>query len=279
MLDDLRRSLESHADAKVPEWRSLSKIELCNRYVDIEGDKDALFECRNNPLKSAYFVAIVAKYWNSIHRCYNKVYKTASPEECYDMVVEGIMCALKLAPWRNPSNKLYNDPKGPDKAINVAISSSILTYYQFSNTMKRKANFAAMSVDYLHDEFGDTAFRSVAIEDREPSTLVTSLVRKNFTTQNYIASFIIDGAAYGDCLRFSKEPGGSICSTFSKRLLLKHIREIDDRYAAVFSERYHLDKAKVDEAVSICHASSPARIDTILRKTFESLRHSKCFEE
>lgn len=278
MLNDLRKSLEAHVDSMIPGWRELSKIELCNKYVDIDGDKDAYLECRNNPLKSAYFGAILAKYWGSINRCYNKVYKTASPEDCYDMVVDGIMCALKLAPWRNPNNKLYNDPKGPDKAINVSISSAILVYYQFSNTLKRRANVAAISVDYLKDEFGDTAFKEASDELEEPDVLVDSLVRQNFLKQNYIASFIIDGAAYGNCLKFSKEPNGCISSEFSKRMLLKHLRTIDDTYVSIFSKRYHLDRVKVKEAADICVSSSPSRVDTILRKTFESLRHSNYFE-
>ena len=278
MLDDLRRNLEAHADATIPGWRELSKIDLCNKYVDIDGDKAAYLECKNNPLKSSYFAAILAKYWGSINRCYNKVYKTASAQDCYDMVVDGIMCALKLAPWRNPQNKLYNDPKGPDKAVNVSISSAILVYYQFSNTLKRRANFAAISVEYLHDEFGDTAFKESSDFTEEPDVLVDSLVRQNFQKQNYIASFVIDGAAYGDCLKFNKESGGGISSQFSKRMLMKHLRELDDKYISIFSNRYRLDKDKVKKAVDICLSSSPSRIDTVVRKTFESLRHSNYFE-
>ncbi len=278
MLDDLRRSLESHADATIPGWRQLSKIELCNKYIDIDGDKDAYLECRNNPQKSAYFAAIIAKYWNSINRCYSKVYKTASVQDCYDMVVDGIMCALKLAPWRNPNNKLYNDPKGPDKAINVSISSAILVYYQFSNTLKRRANVAAISVEYLQDEFGDTAFKEANELDEEKDIVVETLVRQNFQKQNYIASFVIDGAAYGDCLKFTKEHSGYITSQFSKRLLLRHLRALDSDYVSIFSKRYSLDKTKVQEAADICLSTSSSRIDTVIRKTFESLRHSNYFE-
>lgn len=275
MLDELRRSYEQHADIYVPGWRQLTKNELCNKYIECGIATDDYIECKGNTVQTAYFSAIVAKYWSSINRAYNKCGATASKEDCYEMLLDAIMYTLKTKPWVTPGNKLYQDPNGPDKSINVNLSSSISGYFQFSNCHKRKANAAAISVEYLKETSGDCAFKGSAIYPEDDGDLVNSLVVKNFKTMNYIASFAIDGAANGDCFKYSRDSKGYIVSEFSRRMLNRHIRQLDPQYLHEFSIKYKLDFTAVKEAAELCSTTSTERVDTIVKRTLNELKHSK----
>lgn len=264
MLSELKQNLEVSADTFVPGWRNLSKNEVIQKYVDTEEQQQ----------KDGYLSAIMCKYWGSINRCYNKVSKTASVQDAYDMVVDGILYALKQKAWLDPKNKLYNDPNGPDKALNVAISSAILVYFQFSNTLKRKAQVTALSMDYLYEEFGDTVFKECHEDFNEGSYLVSKLVKEEFAKQNYAASFIIDGAAYGDTFKFTKEESGMISSEFSKRLLMKHLKHLDTAYLSEFANRYQLNENAVKQAALACSSMSTDRLTTVMKRIFEQIKHS-----
>lgn len=269
MLPELKKNLEFSADTLVPGWRDLSKNEVIQKYVDEE----------NTNLQDGYLSAIMCKYWGAINRCYNKVYKTASVQEAYDMVVDGILYALKQRAWLDPTNKLYNDPNGPDKALNVAISSAILVYFQFSNTQKRKAQVTALSMDYLFDEYGDTVFREVHTDFNEGSYLIEKLVKEEFNKQNYAASFIIDGAAYGDTFKYTKSSNGIIVSEFNKRMLMKHLKHLDYNYLSDFAKRYKLSDETVNKAAETCSEMSTERLTTVMKRIFEQIKHSKYIED
>lgn len=277
MLDELRRSYEQHADLYVPGWRKMSKNELCNKYIESGTETPSYVECKGNTIQSAYLSAIIAKYWSSLNRCYAKVGATASAEDCYGMLLDAIFYTLKTKPWVTLGNKLYKDPFGPDKSVNVNLSSSISGYFQFSNCQKRKANAAAISVEYLKEECGDAAFKDTAIEPDEDSGIVDSLVIKNFNSMNYIASFAIDGAVNGGCFKYSHDDKGYLVSEFSRRLLNKHIRELDPEYLHEFSNRYRIDFKKVRDAAKICSDTPSGRVDSIVKRTFNDLKHSKYF--
>ena len=266
MLQELKANLEQSANVLIPEWKTLTKNELLNAYVDAKTTQE----------KEGYLSAIFLNYWTYLNRCYRKVYKTASAEDCYDMLVDSALYVLKKVPWRNPQNKLYNDPNGPDKAMNVALSSAVHVYYQFSNTQKRRANVAAISLEYLSDVCGDAAVKHYSETTYDDYDLVVdTLVKDNFNKKNYVAAFVIDGTAYGDCFKHTHDEKGYILSEFSKRALMKHLRSLDSAYVANFAKKYEVDYAKAKEAAEICTSLSSSRLDTLVRKTFESIKHSK----
>lgn len=87
---------------------------------------------------NSYFSAIVLKYWNKIYSLYANTYLTATPEDAYNWVIEGIMYALKNRKWKDPNNKLFTDPNGPDKVINRKIKCLRINHLTSQNRYKRK---------------------------------------------------------------------------------------------------------------------------------------------
>ena len=113
MLDEIKSTYLEQA-ALIPNWKSMTKTELCNLYIDNEN---------NSYLRDRYLSAIILKYWPKIYSLYSNTYLTATYDDVYNWVVEGILYALKHRRWLEKDSNIYNDPDGPDKAINsVALS-------------------------------------------------------------------------------------------------------------------------------------------------------------
>ena len=128
MLEDYKELCRKSADV-IPDWRSMSKNDLCRGYVANKG---------NSRLQDAYMSAILYRYWSLISKYYYQRQNCASPEECYTWLVDSVLCCVNLASWENPESSIYKDPNGPDKVINRCMKCARLTYYQFINRKKRK---------------------------------------------------------------------------------------------------------------------------------------------
>ena len=125
MLDENKELCRRTADI-IPEWTSMSKNDLCRAYVANKGNEAA---------QNAYLSAILYRYWNLISKYYymGVGVNRASPEECYDWLVDSVCCCVNSASWEDPNSSIYKDPNGPDKVINRCMKCARLTYYQFIN--------------------------------------------------------------------------------------------------------------------------------------------------
>ncbi len=225
MLHDYYLLYSDQADT-IPNWRKANKNDLCNQYLD-ESDEYK---------KSAYMAAIVCRYWQALTASYGKSFMSASEEDAYDWFIEAILYALSHAVWRDPMSKLYNDPNGPDKAINKKIKCARLTYFQQHNRYNRKINHEVESLDKIYAELGDSCVPSIVDTNEEFDC--TSLVRGQLSQHNYFFALVIDLILNSDV--FTTE------HVFDSGKLVKQIKGLDDRYFKYFAKTYNWSYAKVE---------------------------------
>lgn len=194
MLEEIKSSY-IQAASRIPGWQNESVNTLCNLYIDNED---------NDLLKSAYFAAIILKKWPYIGKHYTSSKASGfSIEDCYEMVIHGIMYALEKRKWRDPTNKLYNDRCAPDKVLNRCIASSRDIQYYLSNTGKRKVNYGKASLDSICEEVNDCnelladddAYEEVVNDSYSIDSLTDNLINKN----KIIEAMIVNSIVNDDC--------------------------------------------------------------------------------
>ena len=194
MLEDVKNSYIASADSVVPNWRKLSVNKLCNLYIENENDEVK---------KTGYFSAIVLKKWGYIGRHYNVSKKSGfTIEQCYDMILDGIMYILKKRKWLDPNNKLYGDASAPDKCLNRCISSARQRDFYLSNRDKRRTDFGKISLDQIIENVGDHS-KALKEEDlgAEESNIDTKLIILDlFEKKKVLEALILDNIINDDCL-------------------------------------------------------------------------------
>lgn len=270
ILSNYYKSFESVAN-QIDGWKTASKNDLLNAYIDHED---------NENLKNAYMAAIMCRYWGAIYKYYQSSKNSVSVEDCFEWLTHAVQYALKHRKWRDPNNKLYNDPKAPDKVVNRCIVSTRQIFYQSANNANRKINYNTKSIQALEE--ADLSYVLPADSEDETSMLtnicVKQLVAENFIQKdtikgkdNFISSFILDAIMNGDVFIKDKETGKTL---FNNKRLIKHIKHIDDKYCQTFSEIYNVDLNDVKEKAEIISKINNIKLYKILDKVLASLRHT-----
>ena len=267
MLDDLKKLCENTANI-VPNWRSLSKNDLCNLYLD--------YEEKNPMLASAYFSAILYNYWSVIPIYYASTAACASPEDIYDLLVDAIVYALKHKKWKDPKSKLYGDPNGPDKVIHIAMKSLRLNYLTYSNRHKRAAdiNVNKNSLNSLEEDYGDIIYSNNDFYESPHYSEINDFIVEAFNKKDYFTAFLIDGIINGDTFKVEKDDQGTY-TTFVSKKLVKHLKHIDDNYCMYFAHNFHLNFDQVKEGYSHISELSSTKMYTKIDRTLLNLRTSK----
>ena len=229
MLTDTKRFLTEQAN-HIKDWKSLNKNVLCNLYIEKEN---------NQVLSNSYFAAIILKYWNKIYSLYANTYLTASQEDAYDWVVEGILYALKNRKWKDPNNKLFTDPNAPDKVINRKIKCLRLNHLISQNRVKRKAQINILSLDSLED--GDNILGKEFIYDSSRELV------KNIFNSDPISSVIVDLILNDDCFEKDEETNKL---EFSKQKLVELLLNLDSDYINYFSLKYDLTNEDLNDIIN-----------------------------
>ena len=128
MLQESYDLYASLAD-NIPNWKNIDKNELINKYIE--------YEKTDHTLANYYMGAIMCKYWPKIYRFYKATPLVCTYEDVYDWLTESIVKTLEHKTWLNPDHKLYGDPKGPDKCINIRMKSCRLNYLIAVNRDKK----------------------------------------------------------------------------------------------------------------------------------------------
>ena len=236
MLGEIYNSCYETANS-LKNWQKLNKNQIANLYLDN----------RNTEMGNIYGAALLCKYWYKVGLIWKNNKKSMSQEDCYAIVWDGIERAMDYAPWRNPTNKLYQDPNGPDKAINVCIDSIRKIQYTFSNRDKRKANYggntvsADMFAEEYNDFIGDLNYDIEAQDDKD--TFHIYILIGNFVKHNRLPeAIIVDNICFNDSA--IKTADG--CISFNERKLLMAIHTLDtDDYVNYFFNQYGVDKEEV----------------------------------
>lgn len=264
MLESYKKSYEDQADMYIDEdWRKMNKNDLVNKYIEVEKDP---------VLANAYMSAIICRYWNSLNSYYLKSYRSANIEDCYGWLVAAIMRALKHRKWKDPNNKLYNDPNGPDKVINRCIFSNRMGFYQSSNTYKRRRNYGLYSLESLIDDYGDTVnlAESTPLDNSDEVVDIYRLVNSAFDNKSYVTAFIIDCIVNEDLFKRSKK-GNRL--KFNRKGLITKLSNLTPQYFTRFAATFNRDLSEVIEAGQQCTKLSKGKLETATRQSFKKLRN------
>ena len=296
MLDEYRLIYQSEAD-KIPDWKNINKNKLCVLCA----------EETSTSKKNAYFSAIVCNYWYLISKYFNMSKNIATPEDVYNWVIDTIAYVLDNHVWTDPNSSLYNDPNGPDKAINRNLSCRRYTAYQTFNRQKRKPSYLSVS----WDDIADRCEIDTILEDfDEPTNLdIHNLIRNCFLKKQYMTAFIIDNIAYGntfktvtesvknkekeeqenkqldrDARKMAREASKGkdytpvyaytiSYSVFSSKKLVQRLKGLCEEDVPYFAERYDLPEDIVkDKLIHYCMDCPSSQLKKLINSTLQTLR-------
>lgn len=230
MLSDLKLNYENLADVLDVDWKSINKNKLCNLCVENEGTLNY----------DAYVAAIILRYWPKLDKLKYKTYKDriyCPDEDIYDIFVEGILYALRNKRWLQEDSTLFEDPNGPDKAINIKIKYAFMNYINSNFRQKRLLNMNIYSIDKNIELYGDSIkddSKDFYYDDYDSGDL-KQYVRSLMASKDYFTAFLMDGIIH--------------ISTDDQEII-KHLKTLDDSYARIFSENYGLEFDLVKRSIA-----------------------------
>lgn len=267
MLDNILASYRAAANS-LSNWQQLDKNELANLYLDQTSREK----------QSVYAAALICRYWYKVGLLWRNNQQAMSQEECYWVVCDGILQAMKYAAWRNPSNSLYQDPNGPDKAINICIETKRKEFYDFSSRDKRRTNHKSnissleglyeLTKDYsyrLSDQFDET-YETYADQYLYINSLIHYFAKHDMLPE----ALLVDLICYGDSVVESKDG-----TYFSARKLIYSIHAMDNIFAEYFSNAYSVPLETVQSCVEQVKNLSRFKLLKLISRTLYSLRQQE----
>lgn len=242
------REVYQHAVSVLPDYKTLSQIELADKYAE------------GGPLKDAYLAAIVLRYWNIIEKLAYKDYGLYDPKEAYDWFMDALLYIIKDQPWKDPKSSVYNDPKGLEKTLNVCVKCSRANWFQASNRLKRRINHNVASLDSLAEEYKDSYLPRELTIGEDDDNSYRYIVIECFNKQQYLFALMIDllvnDVAVDKCV--------------DTRTLVLNIRKsivsLPQDYYKIFAKEYQFNEQQVEKSFSYIYNMS----DTKLKQTIES---------
>lgn len=248
--------------SSINNWRKMDENELINNYIKYEKD--------NPELAQSYLCAIFVKFWYAINSDYRACKVSGvTIEDCYEWLVRAIMYVLRERIWLNPNSSLYNDPKGPEKAMRIRLASSRKMFYQESNYGCRKANFGVSSIEELTEankflpefSYSDPDFGWV-------NSSIQELIIKSFAKGDYFLAFMVDGICFYDVFKNVKKKDQKT-EEFSKKKLARFMGTLGEIYAKSFSRRFDIKEDSVNAAINT--GIKPLSADVIRKRINKNL--------
>lgn len=264
MLDDYKQLYKEKADLIVG-WKNLTRSELCEKYLN--------YRDVNSVVADSYLSAIIYRFWNvAVHNYYSQQVKEATELDCYNNLVDSILYALNNHVWLNPNSSLYGDEKGPEKAINVVISSRKLNILGYNNMFKRRINKDSISLEYLQEQ--PYYISSFGVLDDCDDDYIESIILEAFKKKEYFKAFVIDAIIYCDVF---EDIGNDY--VFSEKKLRKHLRHLEEsNYYVVFSNTYNINNVDlVKRAISYIINLSQEKMSENINYIFRQLKNNKVF--
>lgn len=224
-------------------YDEMSKSEIINGYCDA-------IDLGDTALANGYYAAIMLRYWYKLYEWRdNSASLHLEDQDFIAWLHDAIWYAVTHKAWRDPSKSIYQDPDGPDKAIQACCGSMRGMAYQYYNKDKRKSNVQVYSIDASQDENGDSAlaFTGAVSEDPSEGEGARSLIERFFTSGKYIEALLLDGVINFDAYKevseeveydsYNEETGEVERVTikrkndrFDERKLIKHISTINQSF-------------------------------------------------
>ena len=267
MLESYRLSYERCADGIIKEdWRHANKNDLINKYIEVEEDPK---------LRDAYISAIIVRYWGALDKYKMLSGRYVTPDMFHEWLVDAILKAIRNRKWKDPSNKLYNDPNGPDKVVNRCIISRRLEWFQRENTKKRHGNFLVVSIDKMLMELDDAAPLPAydEFELHEGNIDIARLISSAFDNGEYVLAFMVDGIInYYIFDKVVERVGENGKLVYNEGKLLRHLHALNDNFVDTFSELFNKKPKDVKKAISYCNKLSDSKMKASVHKNMRKLQ-------
>ena len=266
MLDNYKKVYEKEAD-KIPNWKKINKNDLINLYIENES---------NPELANSYISAIICRYWNKLNNYYFKSKNSVNVEDCYDWLIRAILYGINYRPWKDPNNKLYNDPNGPDKVINRCIISTRQGYFQDSNSHKRKLNYGNLSLEDLNEQYeGEIPNLGTKKLETNPSIIdINKAIKEYINKDDFISAFLLYGLFNYDLI-IAKDN----ILTYSQKSTFTYFRNLDDKYSTYFSKSFNVEKDLIDSYIKNINEIPDKELSNIIRRSFKLLKYNMYLNE
>lgn len=260
MLDEIKQSYYEHANI-LSDWKKLNVNQLCYKYVELEKI--------NDPYLENYLSAIIYKFWNiAVKAYYAQGIKLAAPEEFYNWLIDSIQYVLKHHVWTDEKHRLFNDPKAPEKAVNVVFNSTKINYFVAQTRQKRKVDATSMSLDSISEEVSDSYFLPTLDNYNLIETDLNRIISDLYKKYNYFSSICLDLLVNEDLVDNSDDVN------IKYKKLRFRLKQLDANYAKLFSVLYGAKYEDVLKSVNYITSLDPSEIETRINKLIKELRHS-----
>lgn len=252
--------------SQLKDWQKLNKNEIANLYLDN----------RNNESGSIYAAALLCRYWYKVGLLWKNNKRSMTEEQCYETVWDGIERAIDYAPWRNAENSLYQDPNGPDKAINICIDSVRKSFYAFSSRDKRKANHKANanSLESMWELAKDYSMQFLedceAVDDKflTKELNVTLYIKDLIAQGNLPEAIIIDNICFDDSL--AEDENGMV--GFSRRKVINNIHNLGKVFIKYFTHKYDVPADVLIDCLKQINSLSKPKMQKLVARTLYCAR-------
>lgn len=249
------------------DWESVSKSTLINKYVD-NMHKDSF-------LSNRIMAAIVYRYWDTIDTYYRFNSHIATPEDCFDWVTNAILYAVEKQKWRDPLSVLHKEENAPDRVVNIKARMERLTYYQYIQYGKRKANLNSSNFDF---DFFITHESELNSYDSEYSFLdmyeldngAIRLIKDSLDKNEFLRAFIIDGIINSNV--FLKKSSKDKQIVFKKSALKKYLTRFDLNYLKIFCNLYNQPMERISTAIKQIQQISSKELNYNINKELKNIK-------
>ena len=263
MLDDLKNIYYQKADVLDSSWKKLSGNELCFKYIECLNTQS--LENLDN-----YLSAIIYKFWSvAVKAYYSQGLKLAAPEDCYNWLIDSILYVLKHHVWTDPTHNLFNDPRAPEKAINVVFTSTKINYFVSLTRQKRKVDTQSLSLETISEEKADSYFLPVYDNYNFLELNLIKLIKKLYKSNEYFSSICLDLVLNENLIDRSNN------QVLQYKKLKKRLRSLDDNYAKFFSALYDVPYDSLLRSVQYISNLSNIELDVKISRFFNELQHNK----
>lgn len=256
MLEDVLKSYRKKAEEI--NWKQYNQNELFFNYIQYENDPY---------LSDAFYAAIICRYFGYSGRIYLQCNRHIPFEECYDCILDSIKYVLEKRVWENPNSSLYKDPKGPDKAMHIAMKRQKGIMLAKYTAHRRLSNFNTLSIDASHESYGDSADGLLFGSNTENDHLTTFIsCYLNYTDERWLEGIFLDAICFSS-------------PKINTQALVKYIKSLTFEDAIYISKEYNIPLKRVKKMIYDINNMSPMYIKLKLNNFLERLKREGGFND
>ncbi len=163
--------------------------------------------------------------------------------------------------WEDPKSSLYNDPKGPDKAMHMALKRQKNVMLSRYNAYRRQSNFNTLSLDGYRDDYNDAGEGwLVDIHETEKQDKLYYFISSYFTGESYLEGIMLDAICYSNS------------RTYDKKQVIAFIRDVSLRDYEYYKHDYGADKQVFIKTLNDIANMSSKYLNVQLKKLLYNLR-------